>query len=149
MVVDAALRNRFVEEPPCEVKRSRTTSKGQKTVALLVETSRAYGRGICRGVARFAEQHPDWMILYQERNLKESILEFLRKYRVDGILMRVDQPSVARKIVSLGIPTVDLLGARVEGGCPAFLPDDVAIAATAIRVRRASVSSLRLVRTRS
>ena len=97
----------------------------------MVETSRAYGRGICRGVARFAEQHPDWTILYQERNLKESIPEFLRKYRVDGILMRVDQPSVARKIVSLGIPTVDLLGARVEGDCPAFLPDDVAIAATA------------------
>ncbi len=113
------------------MRRSQTTSKGQKAVALLVETSRAYGRGICRGVARFAEQHPDWMILYQERNLKESIPDFLRKYKVDGILMRVDQPSVARKIVSLGIPTVDLLGARVEGGCPAFLPDDAAIAATA------------------
>jgi LacI family transcriptional regulator len=104
--------------------RRRTRSTDQKTVALLVETSRAYGRGICRGVARFAEQNPDWLILYQERNLKESIPESLRKYKVDGILMRVDQPGVARKIVSLGIPTVDLLGARVEGDCPAFLPDD-------------------------
>ena len=101
------------------MRRSQTTSKGQKAVALLVETSRAYGRGICRGVARFAEQHPDWMILYQERNLKESIPDFLRKYKVDGILMRVDQPSVAGKVVSLGIPTVDLLGARVEGGASA------------------------------
>jgi ABC-type uncharacterized transport system permease subunit len=94
--------------------RRCTRSTDQKTVALLVETSRAYGRGICRGVARFAEQNPDWLILYQERNLKESIPESLRKYKVDGILMRVDQPSVARKIVSLGIPTVDLLGARVQ-----------------------------------
>jgi LacI family transcriptional regulator len=108
--------------------KRRPRSKDQKTVALLVETSRAYGRGICRGVARFAEQNPDWLILYQERNLKESIPESLRKYKVDGILMRVDQPNVVRKIVSLGIPTVDLLGARVEGDCPAFLPDDHAIA---------------------
>ena len=29
--------------------KRRTRSKDQKTVALLVETSRAYGRGICRG----------------------------------------------------------------------------------------------------
>ncbi len=113
------------------MRRSRSRSADQKIVALLVETSRAYGRGICRGVARFAEQHPNWMILYQERNLKESIPDFLRKYKVDGILMRVDQPSLARKIVSLGIPTIDLLGARVEGTCPAFLPDDLAIAAMA------------------
>lgn len=72
----------------------------QKAVALLVETSRAYGRGICRGVAQFAEQHPDWLIIYQERNLKQSIPDFLRRYRVDGILMRVDQPSLAREIIS-------------------------------------------------
>ena len=59
--------------------RRCTGSTDQKTVALLVETSRAYGRGICRGVARFAEQNPDWLILYQERNLKESIPEPLMR----------------------------------------------------------------------
>ena len=76
--------------------------RGARSQTNLVETSRAYGRGICRGVARFAEQHPDWMIIYQERNLKESIPESLRKYKVDGILMRVDRPALARDIVSLG-----------------------------------------------
>jgi LacI family transcriptional regulator len=103
----------------------------QKAVALLVETSRAYGRGICRGVAQFAEQHPDWLIIYQERNLKQSIPDFLRRYRVDGILMRVDQPSLAREIISLGIPTVDLLGEPQKGGCPIYMTDDFAIAAMA------------------
>jgi len=80
---------------------------GQKIVALLVETSRAYGRGVCRGVAQFTEERPDWVIIYQERNLKQSIPDFLRKYRVDGILMRVDQTSLAREIISLRIPPVD------------------------------------------
>ena len=103
----------------------------EKTVALLVETSRAYGRGICRGVAQFTEQHPQWLIFYQERNLKQSIPDFLRRYRVDGILMRVDQPGLAREIVSLGIPTVDLLGEPDKDGCPVYMTDDFAIAATA------------------
>ncbi|MBV8814298.1 MAG: hypothetical protein JO271_07400 [Verrucomicrobia bacterium] len=91
-------------------------SPRQKAVALLVETSRAYGRGICRGVAQFAAQHPYWRTMYQERNFKQSIPDFLKKYRVDGILMRVDQPSLAREIVSLGIPTVDLLGEPQKDG---------------------------------
>jgi hypothetical protein len=52
------------------MKQSARESAAQKTVVLLVETSRAYGRGICRGVAEFAEQHPHWLIIYQERNLR-------------------------------------------------------------------------------
>jgi LacI family transcriptional regulator len=113
------------------MKQSGAESAAQKTVVLLVETSRAYGRGICRGVAQFAEQHPHWLIIYQERNLKQSIPDFLRKYRVDGILMRVDQPGLAREIVSLGIPTVDLLGEPDKDGCPIYMTDDFAMAAMA------------------
>jgi LacI family transcriptional regulator len=113
------------------MKRSGPTSTSQKTVALLVETSRAYGRGICKGVARFTEQHPHWIIIYQERNLKQSIPHFLRRYKVDGILMRVDQPALAREIVSLGIPTVDLLGEPDKDGCPVYMTDDFAMAAMA------------------
>lgn len=113
------------------MQRPNLNSAPQKTVALLVETSRAYGRGICRGVAQFTQQYSHWLIIYQERNLKQSIPDFLRKYRIDGILMRVDQPSLAREIVSLGIPTVDLLGEPDKRGCPVYMTDDFAIAAMA------------------
>ena len=113
------------------MQRPNLTSAPQKTVALLVETSRAYGRGICRGVAQFTQRYSHWLIIYQERNLKQSIPDFLRRYRTDGILMRVDQPSLARKIVSLGIPTVDLLGEPDKRGCPVYMTDDFAIAAMA------------------
>jgi LacI family transcriptional regulator len=113
------------------MKQPDPESVPQKTVALLVETSRAYGRGICRGVAQFTQQHPDWLIIYQERNLKQSIPDFLRKYPVDGILMRVDQPRLAREIVSLGIPTVDLLGEPDKRGYPVYMTDDFAMAAMA------------------
>jgi LacI family transcriptional regulator len=45
--------------------------------------------------------------------------------------MRVDQPALAREIVSLGIPTVDLLGEPAKDGCPVYMTDDFAMAAMA------------------
>jgi LacI family transcriptional regulator len=113
------------------MRRPNPKAAPQKKVALLVETSRAYGRGICRGVAQFTQQHPHWLIIYQERNLKQSIPDFLRRFPIDGILMRVDQPGLAREIVSLGIPTVDLLGEPDKRGCPVYMTDDFAIAGLA------------------
>ncbi len=99
-----------------------------KTVALLVETSRAYGRGICQGIAKYAQENPLWEILYQERNLKQSVPKFIKRREVDGILMRVDQPRVAKEILSLAIPTVDLLHLPDQALSSAFLIDDAAVA---------------------
>lgn len=42
-----------------------------------------------------------------------------------------DQPSLACEIVSLGIPTVDLLGEPDKRGCPVYMTDDFAISAMA------------------
>jgi LacI family transcriptional regulator len=91
-------------------------------VALLVETSRAYGRGICQGIARYAQENPAWSIIYQERSLKQSVPKIIRHRHVDGILMRVDQPRLAAEIISLGIPLVDLL--HLSPGWPSYQIDD-------------------------
>ena len=39
------------------------------TVALLIETSRAYGRDLCLGVAEYARSHGDWNFLIEERDV--------------------------------------------------------------------------------
>jgi hypothetical protein len=71
------------------MQRPNLNSAPQKTVALLVETSRAYGRGICRGVAQFTQQYSHWLIIYQERNLKQSIPDFLTKHA--GEILRAEE----------------------------------------------------------
>jgi LacI family transcriptional regulator len=110
----------------------RANNRGApKIVALLVETSRAYGRGICRGIARYAQENPVWSIIHQERNLKQSVPKFIRRREVDGILMRVDQPYVAREIAELGIPIVDLLHEPGAGGWPSYLIEDSAVSSMA------------------
>ena len=43
--------------------------KTRRRVGLLVETSRAYGRELLRGVALFARTRTDWSLLHQEMTL--------------------------------------------------------------------------------
>jgi LacI family transcriptional regulator len=107
-------------------------TKNRKKVALLIETSRAYGRGIFSGIASFVEANPHWTILYQERYLEQRVPKSLREERPDGILMRVGNPRIADDIIRLGIPTVDLLDEPKGKRCPVCLIDDFAVAQLAI-----------------
>lgn len=40
-------------------------------VALLVETSREYGRNLLRGITRYEREHPRWSISFQPNGLGE------------------------------------------------------------------------------
>jgi LacI family transcriptional regulator len=100
----------------------------QKRVALLIETSRAYGRGVFAGVANFVESNPHWTVLYQERYLEQCAPRSLLEDRPDGILMRVGDRRISGDIIRTGIPTVDLLDEPRKGGCPVSLIDDFSVA---------------------
>jgi LacI family transcriptional regulator len=80
-------------------------AKNQKRVALLIETSRAYGRGIFAGIANFVQANPHWTVLYQERYLEQCAPRSLLEARPDGILMRVGDRRVSGGIIRTGIPT--------------------------------------------
>jgi LacI family transcriptional regulator len=69
-----------------------------------------------RGVARYAREHARWSVYHQPGSLKESVRWVFRQaklHRFDGIIVRVENPRVARRFAQLGVPTVDILG---EGG---------------------------------
>src|ERR1700704_3490272 len=102
--------------------------KKTKRVALLIETSRAYGRGVFAGIADFIASNPHWTILYQERYLEQCAPESLLDEKPDGILMRVGDPRISRDIIQLRIPVVDLLDEPRKDGCPVCLIDDFAVA---------------------
>jgi LacI family transcriptional regulator, galactose operon repressor len=102
--------------------------KNHKRVALLIETSRAYGRGIFAGIASFLRTNPHWTVLYQERYLEQCAPRSLLEKKPDGILMRIGDRRVSGGIIRTGIPTVDLLDEPRKNGCPVCLIDDFAVA---------------------
>ncbi len=79
-------------------------------VALLIETSRAYGRGLLEGIASYSRAHGPWAIYCPERSLADDVPRWLPGWRGHGIIARVETRSLAAAIQATGLPAVDLRG---------------------------------------
>ena len=80
-------------------------------VLLMIESSRGYGRGCLRGVARYLRNHRSWVPIPVERGLLDDMPAAVREVRVDGVLARIELRGLADKIAALGVPVVDLRNA--------------------------------------
>ena len=94
-------------------------------MALLIESSRAYGRGLMSGVAKYMREHGDWSIFLQEHSLCDNISTWLRNWEGDGILTRLEHRGVTLAIKRLGLPVVSLRTER-ELQIPCVLTDNAA-----------------------
>jgi len=89
----------------------------RKRVMLLIESSRAYGRGCLLGVAAYTRSHGRWSVLHIERGLTENLPRFLQSWKGDGIIARIENEKIAQAVEALGVPAVDLRGShRPKGG---------------------------------
>lgn len=77
-------------------------------VAVWIETSRGYGRGLIRGVADYVRQHGPWSIYFTPHGLRDPLPMWLRKWRGDGILARIEDRETARLLLATKIPLIDL-----------------------------------------
>jgi LacI family transcriptional regulator len=76
-------------------------------VALLVETSRGYGRGLLRGVMRYARLHGPWGFYVTPGDFVQAMPR-MRSWGGTGIIARIETPAVARAILASGLPTIAL-----------------------------------------
>ena len=95
-------------------------------VALLVESSRAYGRGILSGLAKYVREHEPWSIFYQELSLCDETPDWLRTWKGDGIVARLENSDVVRLVQRLQVPVVYLRQVRNTAGMPTILTDNYA-----------------------
>ena len=107
------------------------SASGRLRVALLIESSRAYGRGTLMGVAKYVRQHGPWSIFFQERGLGDSAPPWLENWEGDGILARVENLQMAAAIRRVGVPTVDLRYLLPNLNLPSVRTDDAAATALA------------------
>lgn len=99
-------------------------------VILLIDTARAYGRGLLRGIAKYSDLHGPWIFywkapFYRESASKEVGLSRLRNLDADGIIMREQKKT--KEILAMGLPTVVSPYREEFPGLPNIIPDDVAI----------------------
>jgi LacI family transcriptional regulator len=97
-------------------------------VALIVETSTAYGRAILSGISQYVREYGPWTVYIEQRSLQDPAPPWLERWAGDGIIARASTPQSARKLAKTGVPTVDL-NDQVRGlGLPQIHSDHAAIA---------------------
>jgi LacI family transcriptional regulator len=81
-----------------------------RKVALLIETSGSYGRGLLRGIARYNRDHGGWSTYFRPHGLADPVPDWLKSWNGDGILARLETPEMARMVRRSGVPVVNLRG---------------------------------------
>jgi LacI family transcriptional regulator len=98
-------------------------------VAILIETSRAYGRGLLHGISRYAQEHRGWSTLFQPQGLGDPLPPWFKGWKGDGIIARIENSQIARAITAIGVPTINLRG-KVPGLKFPFIGSDNRAVAT-------------------
>jgi LacI family transcriptional regulator len=101
-------------------------------VALIVETTLSPGRKILRGIARYAKEYGPWSIYHEPRGLDAAVPAWLRRWRGDGIIARMQSKQLARAIRETGLPAVDVLGMAHDPRIPLVTVDNRAISRLAV-----------------
>lgn len=74
-------------------------------VALVVQTSMAYGRRILEGIARYARENGPWSFYLEPRSRQDPFPAWLDSWDGDGVIVSIARPDRAARP---RIPTVDL-----------------------------------------
>lgn len=104
----------------------------KRSIALVIETSNDYARGILRGIHEFTLRHPDWSVYLTEHGRHEPDESFAGSWEGDGVIARIESERTANAVRSLGVPIVDVSAARLLPGVPWVETDDALIAETAL-----------------
>ena len=81
-----------------------------------------------RGIATYARAEGNWWLYHHERMLGEAVPTWLKRWRGDGIIARIEDKRLARYIGRMGLPTVDLRCSFELKGVPRISNDQEAIA---------------------
>jgi DNA-binding LacI/PurR family transcriptional regulator len=113
--------------PPARVRR-----KHIPRVALLIETTRSYGRNVMRGVGDYERVHGPWLF-FVPTEMPLIGVPSKDEWDGDGIIAqpRQDQEFL-RQLNASGVPVVSLSGPPGTGGLPAVRANQDAVAELAI-----------------
>lgn len=75
-------------------------------VAVFVETSRGYGRALCEGIADFAQANGHWVFEGGGESWETGLRAIARD--TDGVIARIPNAKMARALVRLRVPVVDI-----------------------------------------
>ncbi|NQV25270.1 MAG: DNA-binding transcriptional regulator [Rhodopirellula sp.] len=104
----------------------------RRSVALLIETSNAYARGLLEGIIDYIRHHERWSVVVPEQERGASPPGWLAGWKGDGIIARIETDEIATAMRRTKRPVVDVSAARHLPGIPWVETDDEAITKMAV-----------------
>jgi LacI family transcriptional regulator len=104
-------------------------------VILLIEKSRAFGRGLLHGIVQYSNFHGPWLFYMEpevNKKYRKHPYDWIKDLRADGIIGYTWDANLIKAIVNLGYPAIirGLEKPTLNANC--ILTDQVAIARTAV-----------------
>jgi LacI family transcriptional regulator len=76
-------------------------------VALLIETARSYGRGLLRGIVRYARLHGPWSFYVTPGDFEQAVPR-LESWGGTGVIARIETPRMAEALLASRLPLIAL-----------------------------------------
>ena len=108
------------------MKKFVARSPKRPRVALLVESSRGYGRGLLAGIAKFVRENEPWSIFFQELSLCDETPDWFRNWEGEGVMTRLENDNVVGLVQRLHVPVVYLRRVESTAGMPTVLTNNFA-----------------------
>lgn len=83
-------------------------------VAVLVETSTSWGRRLIRGIGNYVQSHQAWRLTIEPLGINQRV-RLPAGWRGEGIIARVNTPTLARQLAGTGVPVVNISGVELPG----------------------------------
>ena len=83
-----------------------------RTIAIMVENSRAYGRAMIEGIAAYAQETRDWIL--RPLTVEDAFTPHLRDF--DGVIARIADDRLAERLARSGLPVVDVFCQKARPG---------------------------------
>lgn len=97
-------------------------------VALLIEATNAYARGLLHGIARYNHERARWTIYFEPHAPDQPPPKWLASWKGHGVIARLANSRVAKAVLGLGVPVVELRRLRKFPNVPSVGPDNRAVA---------------------
>jgi LacI family transcriptional regulator len=104
-------------------------------VILLIEKSRAFGRGLLHGIVQFSNFHGPWLFYMEpeiHKKSRRSQYEWIKELQADGIIGYTWDANLIKAIVNLGCPAVIRGLEKPTRNAYCIVTDQAAIARTAV-----------------
>lgn len=102
-------------------------------VALLIETSNAYARGLLSGIYSFIREQGNWSTYFPELSRGDLPPDSLQRFQGDGIIARIENVQIAEAVARLNLPVIDVSASRALPNVPWVETHDESIAELAVQ----------------